>query len=134
MIGSWVSRLRPRGIRTFAVSGTGVSKTQTPRHGYIYLIREREFVRMKEDVYKIGRSKHFEKRFASYPKDSEILACFFLSDQFRGERKVIQSFDKQFRQREDIGREYYEGDRNLMIEEFLHLSMELHKAQTIFSE
>lgn len=134
MIASWVSRLRPRGVRKLTVLAEIKPSITTPRHGYIYLIREREFVRMKEDVYKIGRSKHFEKRFASYPKDSEILACAFLPDQFRGERKVIETFDKQFQQREDIGREYYEGDRNKILKEFLHLSLELHKDQTIFSE
>ena len=40
--------------------------------GYIYLIRLREFVRLKEETYKIGRTtKTANNRLSKYPKDSE---------------------------------------------------------------
>ena len=87
--------------------------------GYLYMIREREFKRLNEHVYKIGRSYHFEKRFNSYPKDSEILACIFVQDQYKEERNLIKEFDTKFVQRSDIGREYYEGDRQEMLRTFL---------------
>lgn len=102
------------------------SAQQGDRPGYIYLIREREFVKTNEEVYKVGRSKNFERRFQSYPKDSEILGCMFVRDQFYSERMLIQMFDREYKQRSDIGREYYEGDRQRMINDFLTLSMMLH--------
>lgn len=102
-------------------------KTPEEKQGYIYLIREREFVRLGESVYKIGRSKNFEKRFESYPKNSEILCCTFTKDQFRAERTLISLFDSLFDQRSDIGREYFEGNRGRMIQEFLTLSIRIHE-------
>jgi hypothetical protein len=102
-------------------------KTPEEKQGYIYLIREREFVRLGESVYKIGRSKNFEKRFESYPKNSEILCCTFTKDQFRAERTLIHLFDSLFTQRSDFGREYFEGNRAKMIQEFLALSIRIHE-------
>lgn len=115
-------------LKALANALAGLEEKKESSQGYVYLIREREFVRMKENVFKIGRSKDFEKRFASYPKNSEILACAFVQDQFRGEKRIIQSFDKLFTQRDDIGREYYEGERHAVIHEFLQLAVQLHNA------
>ena len=94
--------------------------------GYLYMIREREFCRLEENVYKIGRSYHFEKRFSSYPKGSEIISCVFVQDQYKEERNLIREFDGKFIQRSDIGREYYEGDRQEMIRCFLRFANQLY--------
>ena len=41
---------------------------------YIYLLQEREFIKTKENVYKIGRTKKENyKRFHQYPKGSVLL-------------------------------------------------------------
>ena len=42
--------------------------------GYIYLLQEREFVRTKENIYKVGMTtKENHKRFAGYKKGYIIL-------------------------------------------------------------
>jgi len=40
---------------------------------YNYLMREREFIKTEEFIYKFGKTKQeFNKRMNQYPKDSEI--------------------------------------------------------------
>jgi hypothetical protein len=44
-------------------------KENTPSCSYIYLLIEREFIRCKENVFKIGRTRQSNnKRFIAYPK------------------------------------------------------------------
>ena len=41
---------------------------------YIYLLQEREFIKTKEPIYKIGKTKQVNnKRFGQYPKGSVLL-------------------------------------------------------------
>jgi hypothetical protein len=40
--------------------------------GYIYLIREREYVRTKEEVTKAGRTGDIMRRMKQYPKGSRV--------------------------------------------------------------
>ena len=41
---------------------------------YIYLLREREFIKTKENIFKIGKTKQLNNiRFSQYPKDSNLL-------------------------------------------------------------
>ena len=43
--------------------------------GYIYLIREREFVNNNKHIYKIGRTDAYDvrSRLKSYPSESEVI-------------------------------------------------------------
>jgi hypothetical protein len=87
--------------------------------GYIYIIREREFLKTKENIYKIGKTCNKEvKRLQSYPKGSRLICTFFVQDCHTVERDLISKFKIEFKQRKDIGTEYFEGDiskmRNLL--------------------
>ena len=86
---------------------------QNPQH--IYLIQEREFFNSKENIYKIGRTtQHIETRINQYPKKSilklheECLNCAEV------ERNAIRLFKEKFKQRKDIGTEYFQGDSKIM--------------------
>lgn len=94
--------------------------------GYLYMIREREFVRLEEPVYKIGKSLNFERRFQSYPKDSQIVACVQVPNHDAEEKALIKVFDECFTQMPDYGREYYKGDEIEMVLTFLDAVTKVH--------
>ena len=84
---------------------------------YIYLIREREFIRMKENVYKIGRTnQEAKKRISCYPKSSECIIVMKCNNSKKIENIIKKKYRYEFNQRKDIGNEYFEGDVNKMIE------------------
>lgn len=83
---------------------------------YVYLLQTRESRRLKEDIYKIGRTKQVnEKRFMSYPKGSVLYLQISCKDCSKCERKIKTVFNKLFKLRKDMGCEYFEGNRNEMI-------------------
>lgn len=78
--------------------------------GHLYLIREREFVRGDEAVFKIGKSINLRGRMSSYPKASCMhVALYTKRDVHVLEKELIAHFDKTFVNRSDIGREYYQA-------------------------
>lgn len=86
-------------------------------NNYVYLIQEREFHQSGECVYKIGKTKQTpNKRMMGYPKNTKVFIYFDISRNSCDdvEKKIMQEFDKKFINRDDIGREYYEGDLNDM--------------------
>ena len=85
--------------------------------GYNYIIQTRESQRMKENVYKIGRTKCIQKRFKQYPKGSKLIYSRKSSDDKMSECLLKRNFANVFRQRKDYGLEYFEGEiRNMKIE------------------
>lgn len=78
---------------------------------YIYLVKEREFIKTNENIYKIGRSKQENtKRFLQYPKGSELILQETCIDCIKIEKIIINEFKNHFIHRKDIGNEYFEGD------------------------
>lgn len=90
--------------------------------GYIYLVREREFIRTGEQVYKFGRTVQRTGtvhigRLDSYKKGTELLflwQCIKAEDVPRIESLIKAAFVKNFKPHRD-GHEYFEGDRFQMI-------------------
>jgi hypothetical protein len=92
-------------------------------HNYVYLIREREFIRTQENIYKLGKTTQVpNSRLQGYPKESEVLLFIDVPDCHKTEKALIVEFDKRFTNRSDIGREYYEGDLNLMKKTFFEVT------------
>jgi hypothetical protein len=84
---------------------------------YIYIIREREFIRTNDHVYKIGKTTRDPKRrLASYPKGSEVKFFLQVYECNDLEKKLIKMFKDKFIHRKDYGNEYFEGDVNTMID------------------
>lgn len=87
---------------------------------HIYIIREREFVRLGEPIYKIGRTVNIHNRMNSYPKDSEIYLFEPVTNSIWYERELLRLFSDiyprgRLRSGEIIGNEYFVGDVNDMI-------------------
>ena len=83
---------------------------------YIYLLKEREFVNTKENVYKVGKTKQVNhKRLNQYPKGSILLLQIVCGNCDTNEQTICKLFQKKYKQRKDIGSEYFEGNYHLMI-------------------
>lgn len=83
---------------------------------YIYIIKEREFIKTKENIYKIGKSRQENcRRINSYPKGSMLYFIIAVNDCDVIEQKIIKSFKKKFTHKTDIGNEYFNGDIKIMI-------------------
>jgi hypothetical protein len=90
--------------------------------GWIYLIREREFLKTGEEIYKIGKTINIKNRMPSYPKGSCLYLCFFCTTNIhKVEKQLIIEFDEMFEKQTDIGNEYYEGDVSLMMNHMLQI-------------
>lgn len=88
-----------------------------PNFGKVYIILEREFKDKKfnnkdEDykIYKIGRTyKLNDEIFYQYPKGSILMRECNVQNSSMCEKEIAKLFAKQFKQRTDIGNEYFEG-------------------------
>ena len=76
---------------------------------YVYLIKEREFMRLNENVIKVGYSTSLTDRCRGYPKGSLVLSVHRVVDGRVAEAKILSTFNERFRKRTDIGTEYFEG-------------------------
>ena len=60
---------------------------------YIYLIKEREFIKTNENIFKIGRSnQNNDKRIKQYPTDSKLIIQTICSDCKFSEAEIISLF------------------------------------------
>ncbi len=82
-----------------------------------YLLREREFLKSNEPIYKIGRTdQKFLTRMSGYPKGSEVIFNSLVANCFVLETNIKKIFKQLFIHRIDIGNEYFEGNVNEMLE------------------
>ena len=104
-------------------SASSIQTTQ-PEHphkiGYIYLIREREFVNSNQNVFKVGRTIQktptcYLERLKDYKRGSQMLSVIHVDcdDCEHIESKVKDVFNKMFKRHND-GHEYFEGDPKTM--------------------
>ena len=105
---------------------------------YIYLIKPREFVRINEKVYKIGKSKQARlSRIKSYPKGTELILQIQFPNCGTAERHLIKQFRTLFKEYRDsdgekLGNEYFVGDVKEMSKAVLEYhSLIVHKNETL---
>jgi hypothetical protein len=79
----------------------------------IYLLQTREFI--GTNVFKIGRTYNIINRFSNYPKNSVLLYFSSCTNSVVIEYKIKVLFINKYKQRKDIGSEYFEGDYNNML-------------------
>ena len=90
---------------------------------YIYLLQEREFLKTKEDIFKVGMTtKKNHERFNQYPKGSILLFQMICKNCKNIEKQIITSFKENFKQRKDIGIEYFQGNYKNMID-FIYITI-----------
>jgi hypothetical protein len=88
----------------------------------VYLLIEREFIKTKEPIFKIGCSKQEnDKRIKQYPKGTQLLLQVIVLDCVYIEKKIKYIFKEKYKQRTDIGIEYFEGDAISMRNDFLNI-------------
>jgi len=93
---------------------------------YIYLIQEREFIKCKEPIYKIAKTKQeCLKRVLSYPNGSCLIIQIKCSDCDKYEKLLINKFKEHFIHMKEIGNKYFKGDKNKMIKIIYRLIWEL---------
>lgn len=89
---------------------------------YVYLIQPREFVRLNEQTYKIGRTKQQpHQRMYGYSKGSQVILFIEVIDCYKMETVIKQAFKKKFKHMKEYGREYFNGNLKDMITEFENL-------------
>jgi hypothetical protein len=93
--------------------------------GYLYAIQTREFLNQKESVVKIGRTHDIVQRFKSYPKGSRLLCTIYVEDYIKKEQILIQNLREIYKQRKDLGSEYFEG----RITDMLNVLMSLNETK-----
>lgn len=83
---------------------------------YIYLLQEREFIKTNEPIYKIGKTKQERlKRITNYPNGTKLVIQIECNDCDTYEKLLITKFKKEFIHKNDIGNEYFYGDRFKMV-------------------
>jgi hypothetical protein len=86
------------------------------KEGMIYLIIEREFLKTKENIYKIGRtSQEGLDRIKQYPKGSKLILYLESKDSLEDEKELIKIFELKYKCMRDIGREYFEDNSKNII-------------------
>jgi len=84
---------------------------------FIYLLQEREFIKTREPIYKIGKTKQEKlKRIKSYPNGSELLFYIICNNCDEIEKTIINKFKIHFNHKKEFGNEYFMGNYNLMID------------------
>jgi hypothetical protein len=90
---------------------------------YIYIVRECDFVRLNEDIYKIGRTAKAnpEDRFQKYRKGTEIVGFFGVKDSIECENKIIKHFSNhdKIKKMTEYGKEYFQGNKFELLNEIL---------------
>lgn len=98
--------------------------------GFIYLVHTREFINSDQNIYKIGRTRNLTRRLKSYPKGSQCLFSIQTNDEINDERNLIDIFKYSFIQRLDIGKEYFEGNIDKMMNIIENNLNEMHNVQS----
>ena len=85
---------------------------------FIYLIIEKEYITNNEDIFKIGKTTQKRlKRFDKYKSGSILLSYNRCTDCHKSEKEIIKFFKIKYKQRLDIGLEYFEGNHEDMIDD-----------------
>lgn len=88
------------------------------KNEYVYLLREREFIKTNESIYKIGKTRNIYERMSNYPKNSDVIITMKVKNCDMMEKEIMKAFDDNFKQEKKIGREYYNGNEQNIKKKF----------------
>jgi len=90
---------------------------------YVYILQEREFIRLNEPTYKIGKTGKNPpwERIKQYPKGTVAKFLMEVDDKDKFETKAINIFKNKYKQMTDYGNEYFQGNLNEMIQDFVNI-------------
>jgi hypothetical protein len=92
-------------------------------NGFLYIIQEREFININENIFKIGCTQDLIKRFKQYPKNS-IIKFSIMHDNYKEiERKWINILNNSddIIKRKDIGSEYFQCNYIILINNLINI-------------
>jgi hypothetical protein len=84
--------------------------------GFVYALIEREFTKTGEPVIKVGMSRKSNpaERLRGYPRGSFYIWVRHTPNPVSDERLILATMRIWFKERRDIGAEYFEGDQNVV--------------------
>lgn len=92
---------------------------------YIYLVQERESIRCKDNIYKIGKTTQKPmKRMSAYPTGSKLWITIIVNKSSVAENDLIEIFKIKFKQIRNIGKEYFFGNPIDMMNEIIKYQQE----------
>jgi hypothetical protein len=116
----------------------GQTVTNAVLNGFIYVIKEREFIKTDENVFKVGRTTRVvNRRLDQYPKGSRPYYFEEVKNCVETERLIIarlKSFSNYFIHRTDIGAEYFEGNSQFIISAVKSVTCEINPDHLRFAK
>lgn len=106
---------------TEETSNTSQEQQNNNNSGYIYLIIEREFINSNQEIYRLGKTKKtIQALSASYPLSSRICIYILCNDYNNIEKELYKLFKQNYKQRLDIGYNYFEGNSSKMKDDIMN--------------
>ena len=94
-----------------------LQKTKNIDSIYIYILHEREFLNLYQDIYKIYYTKNNINIFMNeIPKGSNILLFHYIEKNNNIIEVILKNLRKYFKEDNNIGEKYFKGDINSIIE------------------
>jgi hypothetical protein len=85
---------------------------------YIYLLKEREFIKTNECIYKIGKTKQKNlDRICNYPNGTALIIQIKCKNCDKLEKELIELFKTKYELQKHIGNEYFKGNCYNMIDD-----------------
>jgi hypothetical protein len=99
---------------------------------YIYIIREREFIKSRDDIFKVGRSGGIIRRMVRFPKGSSVRCIVKVADAIEAKCEVLALLKmcKSLTHCIDIGEEYFRGNIETIIDIVTQVATMLHAGDT----
>lgn len=118
---SEIRQLLTKNLHLSSVVDNSATSSDSPV-GTLYIVQLPHHFQGRESIFKIGRtSKSIEKRVTNYPKGTIVLFTLACDQKLlkNTEVELIELFRKKFKQRSELGAEYFEGDLVTMMLLFL---------------
>jgi hypothetical protein len=86
---------------------------------FIYLVHEREFIRLNENTYKVGKMQGIDVQeyTSKIPKGSQMMLLIPVHNNKALEKEIIALFNEKYQQMDEYGRKYFSGDAQEMIKD-----------------
>lgn len=84
--------------------------------GYIYIVKEPEFINNGENIYKVCNAKNMKSIRQCHPKNTELCYLIYVNKSDDIEKTTIKKFDELFEKTTYNNKEYYRGRLFDMVE------------------
>jgi hypothetical protein len=95
--------------------------------GHVYLVAEREFIRLGDNVYKVGSCTcDLSEEMNAYPRGSQLLLSVRVDKDkvHAAERDVVEAMDANFVRCDELGAQYYKGPHESVMTQFAQRALQ----------